>query len=206
MSLINDALKQAQKNQSQSMPPASIPPLRPSRPSLAAASAPKKSWLVAVLVVALIIAAVVIIGLASLRRPASQIVAVPAPLDTTPSAAATAQPTAPTVATMTPTPPPAPVPVVTSAAPAPAPPAPPAVVAEPVPEPAPEPVAVAETSPEDLPKLQGIFYSPTSPSAIIDGKTVRAGDRLHQYRVKQIYKVTVLLTGPNGKTVQLTMH
>jgi hypothetical protein len=57
----------------------------------------------------------------------------------------------------------------------------------------------------DLPKLQGIFYSKTAPSAIIDGKTVRPGDQFGQYRVKAISKYTVTLTGPDKKDIQLGM-
>jgi len=57
----------------------------------------------------------------------------------------------------------------------------------------------------DMPKLQGIFYSPTDPSAIIDGKNVSLGDQLHQYRVKAISKYTVTLVGPDKKEITLGM-
>jgi len=57
----------------------------------------------------------------------------------------------------------------------------------------------------DGPKLQGIFYSPTAPSAIIDGKTVRPGDQFHEYKVKAISKYTVTLVGPDKKELQLGM-
>ncbi|MGA2245306.1 MAG: hypothetical protein ABSH48_09920 [Verrucomicrobiota bacterium] len=57
----------------------------------------------------------------------------------------------------------------------------------------------------DAPKLQGIFYSPTSPSAIIDGKTVRPGDQFHEYKVKAISKYTVTLVGPDKKEFQIGM-
>jgi hypothetical protein len=57
----------------------------------------------------------------------------------------------------------------------------------------------------DLPKLQGIFYSPTAPSAILDGKTIRPGDQFRQYRVKAISKYTVTLTGPDKKDIQIGM-
>jgi len=59
--------------------------------------------------------------------------------------------------------------------------------------------------PVELPKLQGIFYSPTAPEAIIDGKTARPGDQLGPYRVKAITKYTVTLTGPDKKDIQLGM-
>ena len=74
----------------------------------------------------------------------------------------------------------------------------PPVVAPPVAElPPPRPPA--------LPKLQGIFYSATAPSAIVDGQTVRPGDPFLQYRVKEITKTTVVLLGADGQTVRLGM-
>jgi hypothetical protein len=60
-------------------------------------------------------------------------------------------------------------------------------------------------NPPDAPRLQGIFYSPTAPSAIVDGKTVGLGDQFRQYRVKEITKYTVTLVGPDGKAVKLGM-
>ncbi len=60
-------------------------------------------------------------------------------------------------------------------------------------------------NPPDAPKLQGIFYSPTAPSAIVDGKTVRPGDQFGQYRVKAISKFTVTLIGPDKKEIQIGM-
>ena len=59
--------------------------------------------------------------------------------------------------------------------------------------------------PPDLPKLQGIFYSPTAPSAILDGKTIRPGDQFRQYKVKAISKYTVTLTGPDKKDIKIGM-
>ena len=77
----------------------------------------------------------------------------------------------------------------------------PAVVVPPAPAPVPEPV----TEPEDLPVLQGIFYSPTAPTAIVDNKNVSPGDHVKQYRVKEITKYAVILTGPDGKDIKLGM-
>jgi hypothetical protein len=57
----------------------------------------------------------------------------------------------------------------------------------------------------DLPRLQGIFYSPTAPSAILDGKTVRPGDQFKQYKVKEISKYTVTLIGADKKEVKVGM-
>ena len=60
-------------------------------------------------------------------------------------------------------------------------------------------------NPPDAPVLQGIFYSPTMPSAIVDGKTIRPGDHFKQYRVKEISKYTVTLIDADGKAVKLGM-
>ena len=55
------------------------------------------------------------------------------------------------------------------------------------------------------PKLQGIFYSPTAPAAIVDGKTVRPGDPLSQYHVVEITKLTVTLKDADGKMLKLSL-
>ena len=60
-------------------------------------------------------------------------------------------------------------------------------------------------NPPSAPKLQGIFYSPTAPSAIVDGKTIRPGDKFGEYRVKAISKYTVTLVGPDRKEIQIGM-
>ena len=60
-------------------------------------------------------------------------------------------------------------------------------------------------NPPSAPKLQGIFYSPTGSSAIVDGKTVRTGDQFHEFRVKSISKFTVTLVGPDKKEIKIGM-
>ena len=60
-------------------------------------------------------------------------------------------------------------------------------------------------NPENAPKLQGIFYSVTAPTAIVDGKTVSIGDRYLNYRVTEITKFTVTLVGPDSKAIKLSM-
>lgn len=174
MSLINDALKQAQKNQPAAPLPPAAPALRMPPPTAAAKpTAGSSGWLVPVLVIALIVAAVFIIGLASSRNSHQKMVAAePAPAEV-----------------IAPEPPPAAVPVA-------------AASAKPTDEAVPEPPVPVK----NLPRLQGIFYSPTSPSAIIDGKTVRLGDRLGDYHVRQINRTIVILVGLDGKPVQLTMN
>jgi hypothetical protein len=56
-----------------------------------------------------------------------------------------------------------------------------------------------------VPVLQGIFYSPASPSAIMNDKTVQPGDQIGPYRVKAISKYTVTLVGPDGNEIQVGM-
>ena len=65
--------------------------------------------------------------------------------------------------------------------------------------------APAPVAPPDLPKLQGIFYSPTAPSAILDGKTIRPGDHFKQYKVKDISKYTVTLIDADKKEIKIGM-
>ena len=79
------------------------------------------------------------------------------------------------------------------------------VAAAPVPIVAPRPAPPEPVNPPDGPNLQGIFYSPTAPSAIVDGKTIRPGDHFKQYLVKEIGKYTVTLVDADGKTVKLGM-
>jgi hypothetical protein len=69
--------------------------------------------------------------------------------------------------------------------------------------PAPEPAA--PLNPPAAPRLQGIFYSATAPSAIVDGKTIRPGDQFKQYKVKEISKYTVTLIGPDKKEIKIGM-
>lgn len=64
----------------------------------------------------------------------------------------------------------------------------------------------APPPPPEAPKLQGIFYSPTAPSAILDGKTVHTGERFGDYKVKAITKYTVTLIGADKKEIQLGME
>jgi hypothetical protein len=68
------------------------------------------------------------------------------------------------------------------------------------------PIAPAEPAPPpvvELPRLQGIFYSTTAPSAIMDGKTIRPGDTFKQYKVKDITKFNVILIGPDKKEIKV---
>ena len=81
----------------------------------------------------------------------------------------------------------------------------PEVVPDVKPEPPPPATEPTSIKPVALPKLQGIFYSPTHPSAIVDGKTIQLGDYFKQYRVKEITRYTVTLIGPDGKIIKIGM-
>jgi hypothetical protein len=68
-----------------------------------------------------------------------------------------------------------------------------------------EPVAPPPVVLPDLPRLQGIFYSPTTPSAILDGKNVHPGDQFKQFKVKEISKYTVTLIDADKKEYKVGM-
>jgi len=51
--------------------------------------------------------------------------------------------------------------------------------------------------------LQGIFYSPTAPSAIMAGKTIHPGDQFRQYMVKEITRNTVILLDSNKTEIKV---
>jgi hypothetical protein len=72
--------------------------------------------------------------------------------------------------------------------------------------PVPKVVEPPPITPPDAPVLQGIFYSPTRPSAILDGKTYGLGDQCRQYQVKAIGKFIVTLVGPDKKEIKLSMN
>jgi len=190
MSLINDALKRAQQNQPASAnPPRPEPPLElrmapPAEPAAKPRQA-KKSRLAPTIAIMLVIAAVAVAGWTMLRRPVSAVAAVapaPAPVEKPAAAAPAVPPSKPAAVTASP---PAAAPETVSA---------PRTV-----EPAPAPLI----NPPDAPKLQGILYVPGKSSAIIDGTSVRAGDKYLQYRVKEISQNTVTLVDPSGKAIKL---
>ena len=94
---------------------------------------------------------------------------------------------------------PAPVEVVAARAPEP-PPAAPAIIVSaspppPVTPPAPPPPAF---------KLQGIYWRPTRPSAVVNGKTVYVGDRVESARVTAIDQEGVTIT-VNGESRTLLL-
>jgi hypothetical protein len=175
VSLINDALKNARKHQRDST--AKGPPLTPVLPG-----EPDRHWQwpLGIVVVFLLLSACIVIIFALRLRPA------PSPAKIA-SAQIPAQPVA--VAPVT-APPPLPVPAANMVTAAPA-----APVLAPAPVPA-KPV---------VPKLQGIFYDPAHPTAIVSGKTVHLGDVINGLRVKSISATTLVLVGPDRKETSLTM-
>jgi len=135
--------------------------------------------LIPAIVIVLIVAAIFSIGWAMAHRSVQTLAMIP------PAPVASAQPSAGPPAT----------PVARTAPPV----AIPLVVAVPSPTPSPA------LNPPDAPKLQGIYYSPTAPAAIVDGKTVRPGDHLLQYHVAGISKNAVTLISSDGKAIKLSL-
>jgi len=172
MSLINDALKRARDSQQKTPPPGATPflPVEPRERGF--------NWILPALVVLLIAVACFFISLALAKRTVENTVA--APVVAAPAVAPDA------VVSETPAPPPVATEPVESAVAA-APPAPAntdTVVS----------VAIAPI------KVQGIVYDPVRPWAIVDDKTIYVGDRVRDFRVKQISKNSITLTGPGGTT------
>jgi len=89
-----------------------------------------------------------------------------------------------------------PVKPVTIPAPIPAPAAPP---------PTPTPAPATSPAPPPEPKLQGIVYATRRPWAIVDGQTVHVGDRLGEYRVKEISPQSVTLEKAGGLQKKLVL-
>jgi hypothetical protein len=62
----------------------------------------------------------------------------------------------------------------------------------------------AMAAPETLYKLQGIFWRPSNPSAVINGKTVYIGNRVENARVTAIDQESVTIT-VNGEAKVLSL-
>jgi hypothetical protein len=82
----------------------------------------------------------------------------------------------------------------------------PAVVSIPVSN---TPPAIPDTNPptaapvEEVPKVQGIIFDAIHPMAIVNGKTVNAGDHVDDFQVKQILKDSIIFLKPDGSPVTL---
>ncbi|MGD0743758.1 MAG: hypothetical protein ABSA45_01250 [Verrucomicrobiota bacterium] len=84
----------------------------------------------------------------------------------------------------------------------------PAPIPAPIPAPAaPPPSSLPSQSPPPPPpaepKLQGIVYATTRPWAIVNGQTVHVGDRLGEFRVKEISRRSVTLEKTDGSQKNL---
>lgn len=186
MSRINDALKKVR----QAPPPRNAPSGLPTYQPPIAKTAPGMAWLVPAIVMVLVVAAIFFIGWALTHRSAPAVAIAPEPAKVAPTVPATPQ-------------------VVAVSAPAIIKPQP--VQAQTQPGNATNATntrvsaKAVPASPPPLPKLQGIFYSSTAPSAIINGKSIHPGDQYQQYRVKMISKNTVTLIGPDKKEIQIGM-
>lgn len=188
MSLINDALKRAKQAHTENPTPTPDLPFRPAEP------APNRNSAIPVLPLAVLLIAIVLGGgliLMALKRTSAgpQVVhaaqpevdspATPAPVEATPQAATPAVATTghdsiPTVTAPQ-------VQLVRS----PVPDSPPASTPEnPIPPSSPEPSKPA------VPKLQGIFYNPSRPSAVVNGRTVYVGSRAGENRDFLVLEIT----------------
>jgi len=210
MSLINDALKQAGKAQQENPPPESNLHFRP------AEERPHRSYtppaiMYAVFVVVLVLGGLLVL-MAVRKSPETVKASTPAKsskapaISDVPASAAPVEanpivfppkPVAPPVAE----PPPA-TPTTTTATSSPTPPqeAPKAVnvptelTATPITSTNVTAVAPPVEPPKPAkPKLQGISYNPTRPSAVINGRTLYVGDRMGEYNVREITKDAVTL-------------
>jgi hypothetical protein len=78
------------------------------------------------------------------------------------------------------------------------------VEAVPIPPVMPAPTNIEPEIPAPAPpKVQGIVYDPVRPWAIVDGRTVFIGDRVREFRVKEIAKNTITLETTNGSQKKL---
>jgi hypothetical protein len=172
MSLINDALKRAKQAHTENQRPAPDLPLRPADPGQNYNSG-IPVVLLAVLLIAVVIGGGLILVALKRNNAAPQVVHATQPEA---SSSDTPSPVAATPSSSTPAPTPvnnsAPATTVASRAQAASGPTPDALAATPNPEP---PKTVT-------PKLQGIFYHPSKPSAVMSGKTVYVGSRVGEAR------------------------
>lgn len=181
MSLINDALKRAKQTQQQNPPPTpplQFRPVEPGQPNHSRAP---------LLVVGLGLALILVVALGGLvvwfvaqkanseLRVAARTVNEPATVVTTDLPVAVVPPPSPAI-----------VPETTRV------------------EPETNTAAFAtrgETPPPLTPKLQGIAFHPSRPSAIVNGKNVFIGDRVNEFRVLAIARGSVTLGSTTATNV-----
>jgi hypothetical protein len=197
MSLINDALKRAKQAQKENPAPPPALPFKAADPFQQRNSGPPILLIVAVVVVLALVGWFVVMALqkretvhpvANAKQPDESIMQTAAPSVVTPAANS--------VPAQQPAPPAVPVqPVSTTNS---------AVAAgNPATAPRPAPtdsvtnvtVAAPDAAPPKpaLPKLQGIFYRPARPSAVINGKNVSIGSRVGDFQVLAIRQESVII-------------
>jgi hypothetical protein len=188
MSLINDALKRAREAQHPS-PPSGAQPLPPVEFSQRNGT----GWLLMSAAILLLIAACFLIGLALFDHKS-------------PAVAVATAPAAPMTSKADPAPAPAPAPAPTMSPE----PAPVEVVVPPVTN-APPAVTVVSNPPpasvamEQRLKIQGIIFNTGHPLAIVNGRTVSAGDRVGDFQVRQILRNRVIFLCADGTQKTLTI-
>jgi hypothetical protein len=187
MSLINDALRRASQSQQEKI--SGGPPLRPVEPKRGGGM----GWILPAVIILLIAAAFFFIGMAMSKRK-------PSPVATTPEISpaqqvVTAPATAATAAVPVSAPASIPSPAISNVNEV-------AVISNSVPPPQPSP---PPPPPPPQLKLQGIFYTPPQPSAIVNGKTVFVGDSVGDFTVKEITKNSVVLQNADGSEKKLTI-
>jgi hypothetical protein len=202
MSLINDALRRAKQAQP-SRPTARSPQFRTVEPS-----GPARRGIGAMLPTALV--ATALLALLLLWQMPKNRVSTPPPQ----LAESRTQTSPADRAELVPAPPPAPAPLLPPApAVVPTNPAPAVAVLPPVPPPPattvqpeivvtnPPPVAEAAVAKSPPLKLQGIFYDPKRPSALINGQSVIVGEHLGDFEVVAITQRSATLVGGGATNV-----
>ncbi len=210
MSLINDALKRAKQAQKENPVPPPALQFKPADPSQRRRPGPPIRLIVAVVVVLGLVGGFV--GIALQKRETVHPIANAKPPDESIRQTAAPSVAAPAANSVPPQPP---VPARTQSQPAPVP-TPSVVPGQPVSTtnsaagggnpataPSPEPTdsvtnvaaAAADATPPKpaLPKLQGIFYRPARPSAVISGKNVFIGSRVGEFQVLAITQESVTI-------------
>jgi hypothetical protein len=181
MSRINDALQRAKDAQPKTLPPAPGPQLRPAEPSRRSGFGMAAIPFIAVILIASLCLFFVWQSFRETSPPP-----IPAQAKTVFTANSETKPAPPPVAISTPTAAPE-RPVPKSSGPE-----------RPV-APVAAPVIVAEAPPSL--KLQAIFFTPGRSSAIISGKTVRAGDAVAGFRVAAIGPASATLVSASRTNV-----
>lgn len=201
MSLINDALKRAKQTQKNNPAPPPDLQFRPADPSQRQSSGPPVLLIVAVVVILALagLFAVVLLQKRATVRPVADAKQLTAPVTqaTAPSASAPTANPVPTAQPALVTRPPKPAPAVAppSATVEPATRTNTAASAAPIDSATNITVAAADPTPAKpaLPKLQGIFYRPERPSAVLNGKNVFIGSRVGEFQVLAITQESVTI-------------